>query len=365
MERATCGLAGTAAQRAEVGLSPPRIERRRNLPKYGRGLISWCMYQLLIGGQNINRIHRSLLELFGLSIPNASVYKFKKAVAAYFQRGYDDILTDLLSGDLINVDETTINLQKDKGYVWVFASSRSVYFFYRKSREGSFLADLLKSFKGVLVSDFYTAYNSLDMPQQRCLIHLIRDMNEDLLKNSFDNELKSVATRFSSLLKTIVGTIDKYGLKARHLNKHRLQAERFCDWIIAEEFSSDAAKNYARRIAKYRDYLFAFLAYDGIPWNNNNAEHAIKSFAKFRRFSNGVVTEDSVSDYLVILSVCLTCEYRGIEFLKVLLGGTKGDFGFGPKRFTPLRLPAPRSKHTSLQGKERRLESPVKLKQSR
>jgi hypothetical protein len=34
------------------------------------------------------------------------------------------------------------------------------------------------------------------------------------------------------------------------------------------------------------------------------------------------------------------------------LGGTKGDFGFGPKRFTPLRLPAPRSKHKSLQGKE-------------
>ena len=331
---------------------PAAYRAQTNLPKYGRGLISWCMYQLLIGGQNINRIHRSLLELFCLPIPNASVYKFKKAVAAYFQRGYDDILTDLLSGDLINVDETTINLQKDKGYVWVFASSRSVYFFYRNSREGSFLADLLKSFKGVLVSDFYTAYDSLDMPQQRCLIHLIRDMNEDLLKNSFDNELKSIATRFSSLLKTIVGTIDKYGLKARHLNKHRLQAERFCDQIIAEEFSSDAAKNYARRIAKYRGYLFAFLAYDGIPWNNNNAEHAIKGFAKFRRFSNGVVTEDSVSDYLVILSICLTCEYRGIEFLKVLLGGTKGDFGFGPKRFTPLRLPASRSKHTSLQGKE-------------
>jgi hypothetical protein len=59
------------------------------------------------------------------------------------------------------MDETTINLQKDKGYVWVLASTNSVYFFYRRSREGSFLVDMLREFRGVLVSDFFTAYDSL------------------------------------------------------------------------------------------------------------------------------------------------------------------------------------------------------------
>src|SRR5215469_17059722 len=62
--------------------------------------------------------------------------------------------------------------------------------------------------KGVLVSDFYTAYDALDMPQQRCLIHLMRDMNDDLLKHPFDEELKSIANKFSSLLKDIVNAID-------------------------------------------------------------------------------------------------------------------------------------------------------------
>jgi hypothetical protein len=152
------------------------------------------------------------------------------------------------------------------------------------------------------------------------------------------------------LLKAIVGTIDRYGLRKRHLNKHRAPAERFCDWVVARDLSSEVAKNYVRRIAKYRNHLFAFLAYDGVPWNNNNAEHAIKSFAKFRRFSNGTATEDTVKDYLLILSVCLTCECRGIEFLNVLLGKTEGDFGFGPKRFTPLRLRPPRPEHICLPG---------------
>jgi len=41
------------------------------------------------------------------------------------------------------------------------------------------------------------------------------------------------------------------------------------------------------RIGKYGSRLFTFLDYDGVPWNNNNAEHAIKGFARVRRFADG------------------------------------------------------------------------------
>jgi hypothetical protein len=170
----------------------------------------------------------------------------------------------------------------------------------------------------------------------------MRDMNEDLLKYPFDDELKSIATRFSSLLKEIVHTIDRYGLKRWHLNKHNVPTKKFCDWVSNQQFASEAAKNYVRRFTKYRDHLFRFLEYDGVPWNNNCAETAIKRFAKFRRTSNGVATEETIGDYLVILSICLTCEYRGIDFLKVLLGKVRGDYGFGPKNYAPLRARASR-----------------------
>jgi hypothetical protein len=42
---------------------------------------------------------------------------------------------------------------------------------------------MLKDFKGVLVSDFYSAYDAIPCPQQKCLIHLIRDLNDDVLKH--------------------------------------------------------------------------------------------------------------------------------------------------------------------------------------
>jgi len=43
------------------------------------------------------------------------------------------------------------------------------------------------------------------------------------------------------------------------------------------EHLSAAAMKLKARLDKDRDKLFTFLSYDGIPWNNNNAEHAIKA----------------------------------------------------------------------------------------
>jgi hypothetical protein len=90
---------------------------------------------------------------------------------------------------------------------------------------------------------------------------------------------------------------------------------------------SEAAKKYQNRIDKYGNRLFTFLDYDGVPWNNNNAEHAIKTFARYRRFADGRFTKTSLSNYLVILSVFKTCEYRGGKVLDFFRSG-ETDFAF-------------------------------------
>jgi len=65
------------------------------------------------------------------------------------------------------------------------------------------------------------------------------------------------------------------------------------------------------------------LGYDGIPWNNNNAEHAVKSFAELRQTIGGVTREKGLRDYLVLLSLCQTCRYIGLDFLDFLCSGEK------------------------------------------
>lgn len=92
-------------------------------------------------------------------------------------------------------------------------------------------------------------------------------------------------------------------------------------------------------VDKDRDKLFTFLSHDGVPWNNNNAEHAIKAFARLRRMIEGLSTPKGIEEYLILLSVCQSCKYSGLDFLDFLRSGETdiGTFGAGQQTRRELR----------------------------
>jgi hypothetical protein len=267
------------------------------------------------------KVERSLREVFKLNIPQQTLHRFKALMAKRYEPTKEAILAKLLRGPSLSVDETEARLRNEKAHVWVFAGTDGAYYECRDSRNGQFLFERLNGFGGVLVSDFFTAYDSIENPQQKCLIHLIRDMNEDVKANPFDTELKEIVQAFALVMRPIIETVDRYGLTKRRLQKHKIAAMRFVEKVVGNRMSSEAARKYQTRIEKYGDRLFTFLDYDGVPWNNNNAEHAIKAFARYRRFADGRFTKKSVRNYLTILSVVQTCEYQGEKVLKFLLTG--------------------------------------------
>ena len=194
---------------------------------------------------------------------------------------------------------------------------------YSPSREGELVIRLLNEFRGVLVSDFYAAYNSINCPQQKCLIHLIRDLNDALIKQPFNDEMKELASDFAFLLQAIVATVDRFGLKTRFLRVHKKSVNRFFRRLSKRTYETEIALEFKTRLEKNRSNLFTFLDFDGVPWNNNNAEHAIKSVALLRRQFNGVATEKGIREYLILLSVCETCKFKGISFLEFLRSGER------------------------------------------
>ena len=75
-----------------------------------------------------------------------------------------------------------------------------------------------------------------------------------------------------------------------------------------------------KRIAKNEDKLFTFLHYDGVPWNNNNAEHAVRAFTRLRNVI-GTSTPKGHRDYATLLSIQQTLHYRGGGLLDFLRSG--------------------------------------------
>lgn len=64
-------------------------------------------------------------------------------------------------------------------------------------------------------------------------------------------ELKKIVIDFGILLRKIIATIDKFGLKKIHLNKHKKDVDKFYQNVISNKFESEFALSFQKRFVKY------------------------------------------------------------------------------------------------------------------
>lgn len=300
--------------------------------KYGRNLVAFLLYEAIDLCIPILNVAKSLNRFFDLAMPQRTFYALRDSAAEQYKSTYERIINSLVTGKMLHIDETQISNQGNPAYVWVFASLNEVAYVYSDTREGDMLHSMLKEFKGVVISDFYGAYDSLTCPQQKCLVHLMRDLNDEILSHPYDEHLKEIVLDFGGILKAIVETVDHYGLKARFLRKHCRSVESFFKRLSKRDCQTSAALKCKQRFEKNREKLFTFLSHDGVPWNNNNAEHAIHCFARLRDIVGGKCTANTIQKYLVLFSLCQTCKYMGVDFFDFLRSGEKDIYAFAKSR---------------------------------
>ena len=224
--------------------------------KYGHDFYALIVYNSIALRQSYGLISEAFSSLFGYNIGSQICNRARQYFAALYEGTYKNILSSLRGGPLVHVDETTVNLRSNKSYVWVFTSTTEVAYVYSPTRESHVPKHHLKGFMGVLVSDFFSGYDTLDCQKQRCLVHLIRDMNDDLSKNPFDAEFKLLLRDFGVLIRSILSTIEKYGLKRRYLHKHRKDIDRFYRTLVTAGLQSETAVKYRDRLNRWKGELF-------------------------------------------------------------------------------------------------------------
>lgn len=297
---------------------PPGL---RKLNRYGDGLKSWVAYQRLAMRLPFGKISQLIEDTFNIWIASGGVHTLFKSITPRYKKTEFLILKDLFNSPIIHADETQVNIQGKNQYVWVFCDGSHVIFRLTPTREANIAHEVLHDYEGVLITDFYAGYDSISCRQQKCWVHLIRDINDDLRKSPFDSELELFANSLRDLLAPIFKTIEKYGSKARNLRKHKRDVETFYNMHITDRcFNSDTTKKYQKRFLRYRESLFLFLEYDEIPWNNNMAERALRHIAVQRKIS-GSFFASSMIDYLVLLGVAQTCRFQNKPLLSFLMSG--------------------------------------------
>jgi predicted RecB family nuclease len=298
----------------------------------GYGFQAWVTYQRVALRQPYEAITTMMEDMFEETISTSTATSFVTSVACRYTPAEATLLRRMLDSPFIHVDDTKVNIQGENHYVWGFTDGTRVVFRMTATREANIVHELLKGYGGVMVSDFYPGFDSVACRQQKCLIHLVRDINDELWSNPFDSQLEAFATAVKGLLVPILQDVQRYGLKARHLRKHKAAVDGFYHKEVEPgRYTSDVVVRFTTRFQRYRDSMFLFLEDDSIPWNNNTGERALRHIAVQRKIS-GSFFKSFASRYLILLGIAQTCKFQEKSFLKFLLSGEMDVDLFRPRR---------------------------------
>ena len=120
-------------------------------------------------------------------------------------------------------------------------------------------------------------------------------------------------------------------LKHYHLNKHKEDVARYYHYLSEQTFGSEVASKNQKRLQKYRDKLFVFLAEPEASPTNNGSEQALRWSAVFRKVTNCFRSVWGARLHAEVRSVIETARRRGIGALEAILLTLRGQ---------PLPVPA-------------------------
>jgi predicted RecB family nuclease len=308
---------------------PPAISRLGGW-LFGHGFKAWAVY-LRVSLRLPYRLITTMMEdLFGERTTEATVINFMRDLADFYGPSEKANLGRLLEGPFVHIDETRLSIQGTDHYAWVITDGRRVVFRITETRETTMVRELLTGYTGVLVTDFYPGYDGVGCRQQKCLAHLIRDLNDDLWASPFDAEFEGFILAVRDLLVPMIEAVQGRAAKARRLTKFLPAVEAFyARHIIDAPYKSEVTQKYQKRFERYRDSMFTFLSLDGIPWNNNTAERGIRHLAVQRKIS-GSFFEGAIPNYLLLLGIAQTCRFQEKSFLKFLMSGGLDVDAFRP-----------------------------------
>ena len=181
---------------------PPALRRLGN-KEFGHAFQAWTICQRVVLRLPYQIITQVTEHLFGIGLSPSTGVNFLRYLANYYAPTEAASLQAILKSDFVHVDETKINIQGVDHYVWLFTDGQHVVFRMTETRETDIVREILAGYQGVLVSDFYPGYDSMLCLQQKCLVHLIRNINDERWKAPLgrkDRNRRSQLTRDNRFL---------------------------------------------------------------------------------------------------------------------------------------------------------------------
>ena len=169
-----------------------------------------------------------------------------------------------------------------------------------------------ESFSGVLVSDFYAAYNHYPGLKQRCWAQLLRDIHD--LKALYPADAKLAG--WAAAVHDLYAQAKRFSHpQARKRRQAQLELERkllACCRPFLDDPGAVQAK-LCRRIQRFIKELFVFVAEPDVPSENNAAERSLRHLVTSRKISGGTRSTQGTNTKMALASLFGTWRARGLN----------------------------------------------------
>ena len=221
----------------------------------------------------------------------------------------------LKSEPVIHAEETGGRINGKNVWVWCFCNPRLALFLVDEHRSGAVVKRVLgDSLPGVLVTDFYAADHALDCRQQKCLVHLLRELHtlrDEATAAAKDGDIQPLLTRRQDAI-ALGKTRDT--LAAGDFTPARQKLESRLDVLIFTRPQDKDCQRINKRLVNHRSELFCFLEVEGVPPDNNAGERDIRSVAAARADGGVNRTKAGATAFANLKSIVRTCQKHGRNF---------------------------------------------------
>ena len=195
-----------------------------------------------------------------------------------------------------------------------------------RSRGADIVEDTLgKKYSGVLITDFYAAYNSIEAKtKQKCIGHLlkeIKDIEEKKLAVE-DTQDHLLCQKLKSILKSAIGTWNKFKMGEKTIDELKtfkeIVASQLTEFVLYQS-ENEHIKRLKKRIVKHNKDLLTFLEYPEIEPTNNRAERQLRPNVIMRKITFGNRSQTGAKNHSIIMSILQTAILNHRKPLDVLL----------------------------------------------
>jgi transposase/uncharacterized coiled-coil protein SlyX len=303
--------------------------------------VAYIMYEKYVNAMPLNRQEKDL-ELHGLKLSRQTMANWVITCAQnYLEPVYEQLHKELIARDIIQADETTVQVLKEEGrkpttnsYMWLYRTCERngppiVLFEYQPTRSAKHPKLFLAGFVGYINCDGYSSYNSIspDIKLQGCFSHCRRYYTDavDLVPKESRKECEAIkGVEFCNKLFAIERRLKNCSDEKRYQQRLILSKpvlEDFLSWV-SDMSKITLDKTRLGKAVTYTlnqwDDLSRFLEDGRLEIHNNAAEQAIRPFTVARKNFLFCDTVNGARASAVTFSIIATAKANGLNPLTYL-----------------------------------------------